>query len=252
MTEAEDNKLGIFHVKATCKMCAGEYIALEYETLKRQRIATTTGMCFLCSDIEADKFKAIQAERLRQIRIERFGTFCPLLYLNCRQDRLPRPDFYQKVVKPLKNGVGQLIIGPSRSGKTFCAYALLRLLYVELARSCFATSEVEFSYELSTFGKSAAALNFINRCCGVDFLLIDDLGKSVMTERVASTLYHVIEKRANSKKPLIVTMQTDTRNFMEKLAAKAGKDTSEAILKRLSEFCEVIDFGEATIPSIKR
>lgn len=220
-----------------CKTCQSEYTALKWNGK-----ATTTGFCDPCSQKEVNRFNLDHAALRLKERAEIFKRFCPPMYFYCDVEKLPLKECYEKVMRGLRPKRGLILIGGSRLGKTRSAYALLKGLYLEMEKSCFAITELQLSHEMSKFGKSEAALFLLEKMCRVEYLLIDDLGKSVMTQRVVAELYYVIEERIAHHKQTIVTMQLSGTAFEEKMAQSSGKDMAEAIMKRLRENSDVIEF----------
>lgn len=229
----------IEEVVNTCKACAGEYVALKWNNR-----LVTTGYCFPCSEKEVERVTVTEDKAIADRRLAKFQELCPPMYFNCDTSKLPLPGTYQKVMAGLRPRRGLILVGASRLGKTRSAYALLKGLYLEMGKSCHAITELQLSHELSKFGKSEATMNLIHRLCNVDYLFIDDLGKSVMTQRVVAELYYIIEERISHFKPLIVTMQMNSDDLREKMSSSSGTDMADAIIKRLLEHCDIVTFEQ--------
>ncbi len=76
----------------------------------------------------------------------------------------------------------------------------------------------------------------LERIMKVRALLLDDLGKQKFTERAEMELYNLLEYRTSHK---LTTLWTANGSGSD-LLAKLSKDRGEPILRRLSEFSEVV------------
>ena len=156
-----------------------------------------------------------------------------------------------------------ILFGDTGSGKTSAAYARLirRLLDHEFITH---VSAVDLSLMVrksaSNFNEFSRILRFL---CGRDTeedsetddaivarwfscsgLLIDDLHVPRFTDAYARTLYQIIEARTADRDELILTCQTDAEGLLRKWRADAPElaDTAKAIIRRIVDHCEPINF----------
>jgi len=84
---------------------------------------------------------------------------------------------------------------------------------------------------------------------GFDLIIIDDLGKEVVTPRVIEFIYGLVDARAVSRKPLWFSTNLDG-DSLERLYKK--ENHGPAILRRLRENCETIQAFKKDMPAIAK
>lgn len=221
-----------------CETCEKTYIALAYKGK-----LWTTGNCIPCSDIIMAMNKDEEVRGSLDKRKQNFVNLCPESYRSFKKEMLPKPGCYDSVLEwDYASRKGLILVGDSGMGKTRCAWQLMKRLYVLEWINFMAITELQFSHEVATFGKSESLSSWIKNICECKVLFIDDLGKSVMTERVTSELFYVLEERTKHKRPTIITMQIEAGNLYQKFSSRSGKEIAEAILNRLKAHCEIINF----------
>lgn len=137
--------------------------------------------------------------------------------------------------------MGILAKGPSDEGKTFFLYQKIKELIFQ-GRSVVCMECDTFSHEITRrFGgdKPGQGGEWLDALLIPDVLFLDDLGKSVFTERYTSELFGLIERRAARNKPIFCTTNEDAGSLGVKMR---DAQTAEALLRRLNAFCHVITF----------
>ena len=71
-------------------------------------------------------------------------------------------------------------------------------------------------------------------------VLLDDLGKEKLTERVECEPFNLIEERSQHLRPIIVTTNTTG----DTLESRFDDDRAGPFLRRVREFCEPVAFVE--------
>lgn len=175
-------------------------------------------------------------------RKETFNSMCPEKYQDFKRDLLPNKAAYDEVISWNYGKKGLLILGDSERGKTRCAWRLMSRLYMIDWIAFQAITELQFSHEVAKFGKSDALTQWIKDLCNVKVLFIDDLGKCVMTERVVSELFYLLEERMSHDRPIVATMQIGSEAFISKITTRGGKEMAEAIINRLRSNCDIVRF----------
>ncbi|MEY2487388.1 MAG: IstB-like binding protein [Verrucomicrobiota bacterium] len=94
--------------------------------------------------------------------------------------------------------------------------------------------------------KEAEELVESARTC--DVLLLDDLSQPKFTPAYAEYLYEIIEHRTSHRLLILVSLQLGRDEFLEKVSDRNPHllTTAEAIFRRLTDYCDVIDFDDDT------
>lgn len=227
----------VFEVNQTCEDCGKEYVALTWESK-----LWTSGRCVPCSDVYCKSQEDEESRGALEKRRENFSKICPPKYQDFKRDLLPNKAAYDEVLSWDFGKKGLLLQGESEKGKTRCAWRLMYRLFMVDYINFQAITELQFSHEVAKFGKSDALTQWIKDLCNVKVLFIDDLGKSVMTDRVVSELFYLLEERMSHNRPIIATMQLGREAFIAKLSSRAGQDMADAIINRLISNCDIVRF----------
>ena len=132
---------------------------------------------------------------------------------------------------------GLLLAGPTERGKTTLAWILLKRMFDE-GRSIAAYDSTEFSRKVAKLyaDSPSQAVDWIESLIAVDILLLDDLGKGRMTDRVESELFGVVEGRNKHMRPIIAT----TNMTGGELSAAMTNDRGEPLMRRFRNYCEIV------------
>lgn len=228
---------GVFEVPQTCEDCGKVYVALTFKSK-----LWTTGRCIPCSEIHCAKEDEENLLGAKEVRRHKFLQICPEKYQGFKKHLVPNSRAFEEIITWQYSNRGLLMIGDSERGKTRCAWRLMERLHVLDCIQFQAITELQFSHEVARFGRSEGLQAWIQGLCTTPILFIDDLGKCVMTERVVSELYYLLEERMSHNKPIIATMQLDQEGFASKITSKGGKDMAEAIINRLMSNCQIVKF----------
>ena len=147
---------------------------------------------------------------------------------------------------------GWALYGGTGSGKTRCAYALLRRLNIIADFDFEAVRTTEFANMVRrcAFENRAELDGYTRRLAEKPILLVDDLHQPKFTAAYAEALLDLVEVRTSNDLPMIVTCQINGKELIEKWSGDtpAQRPTAEAIVRRLRDFCEPFDF-DAKQPS---
>ena len=176
-----------------------------------------------------------------ELRMGKWNELCPELYRNADTSFIDQLQFV-RITKWKYGQKGLVISGRSRVGKTTSVWHLLHKLYVLEGRSFKAISEPEFCIERDKNSRQGTLDAFLNQCIHSDVFFLDDVGHAATNSRNMEELYHVIAKRTDWKKPIIVTTQFTPDELQERGSKSGSAKTAVAILNRISNFCYPVAF----------
>lgn len=168
-----------------------------------------------------------------------WNTVCPPLYLDTDLGKLPEKNqaaarkIWQWPVCPR----GIVLVGQSAGGKTRTLVKLFERLWYEgsTIRMFFGQ---QFGHECAKQFGARNGENWMQELVTVDILLLDDIGKLVLTDRTERELFGLIDERIMYKRPVFAT----TNSGGEELKAGLRNDIGGALVSRLRRFCECMAF----------
>ena len=127
---------------------------------------------------------------------------------------------------------GLLFYGETGTGKSFASGCILNALLEKGYRCCMTSFLIEINKLNGMFeGKQ----EHIDRLAGYDLLVIDDLGAERNTEYAKEIVYNIINARANSGKPTIITTNYSAARFNA-----PETEQEKRIFSRICEMCVFI------------
>lgn len=134
---------------------------------------------------------------------------------------------------------GLLLHGSTGKGKSRSAWKLIERLMCVLGYHVECFTGVSFGHKLAEKYRTEEAESWL-RYLGAEAetVFFDDLGKLKLTERAEAELFGIIDARCQNCLPIIAT----TNDTGETLAARMTPDRAEPFVRRLREFCQIIDF----------
>lgn len=127
-----------------------------------------------------------------------------------------------------QEGRGLLFLGPTGTGKTFYACCIANAL-IDAGYSAIVTNFAQIANDLQgTFDKAQVH----NRLLLADLLVLDDLAAERDTSFMQEIVFQVVEERSAAKKPMIVTSNISTQEFMN-----PGDLARRRVFSRLKEVC---------------
>lgn len=190
-------------------------------------------LCDVCDDLEQDKKTETAKIERKQGQERSFASVCPPHFLEVLK-RLEPGKACESVASWKYNSRGILCFGDSRKGKTTACWALLSLLHGQGFKFT-ALTETEFALEASENSKG-----WLLSLVHVPILFLDDIGHANTSSRHLEKLYYVVDQRTKFKKPIIATSQFSETDLKAK--SKQGEKTLLAIINRLREFCQIVNF----------
>jgi DNA replication protein DnaC len=141
-------------------------------------------------------------------------------------------------IKDIEEGRKSLLIhGVSGTGKTRAAWIVFQNLWQKnYPKSCkFLTMRELDGMLLSSF-KNENHDDVMKFLINVNLLVLDDLGKERLTNRMESDLFAIIDERANLMKTTIITSNYNGQSLMERFS---NEETGHAIVRRLRDYYEI-------------
>ena len=214
--------------KSSCVKCGA---SIEYQKIENFPDLKPT-ICEKCA--AAQPATGVEADRTKA-----FQELCPPLYQDTDPNHatLAGNPKLAEVVNWKYQPKGLVIRGSTRLGKTRAAWLLIKRLMLE-GRSVKAMTCGEFARQAAE-NAGDGARDWFDEMTKVDVLFVDDLGKSKLTERVESDLFDIIESRAANLKPCLFTTNFDG----ETLKGKMTNDRGDALISRIREFCQAVNFN---------
>lgn len=158
-------------------------------------------------------------------------------YTDFDQDQLPQGIHAKLFDCRIVDDKGLLLIGPTSQGKTYCAIEVARVTYMA-GKSVKLVDAIAFGHAVGQADNSKRD-SLIESCIAIDVLMIDDLGKTKLTERVGEALFHVVNQRENRRRPIIITTNATGAD----LKARMAEEQAEPFLARLRRMCRVVNFS---------
>lgn len=201
-----------------------------------------------CATWEAKKANERAEHEKLVLRTQEWGGICPPLFQDTDEERL-RKETRGKLDAVLKwrfGSTGLLLHGPTRTGKTRTAYAVLKREFAK-DRAIGAMSHAEFTMKVMTM-QGADNQWRLQKWCDVlrrlDILFIDDLGKGKLARAdgggsaAEEVLFHVFEERTKAQMPTFWT----TEHKSDELRTRLSFERCDAFLARLREFSLSVAF----------
>jgi DNA replication protein DnaC len=193
--------------------------------------------CDTCQKAADKKAEELFQEKHQMARDFLLSTI-PSAFRNTIRARLPHPEKLDAALQWKFGPVGLLLYGPTGCGKSRVAWEVAKR-EVLASRKVKCVSSFELSRYPSLFmADSGAATAFADELAGVELLILDDVFKAKQTERVEELLFAVLDERGQWERPCIVTLN-DTG---ETLTARLSSDRGPALIRRLREYCQSIQF----------
>lgn len=172
-------------------------------------------------------------------RTLKFQKICPPLYQKSDVNKLPELQL-KKALEWQFNPRGLILLGDTGKGKSRVAWQLLKRILVsdKPEQPMMWFDSTSFGLEIAKHYRHDDVDVWLNSAAAVPILFFDDLGKLKLTERAEVELFGLIERRTASELPIIVT----TNDTGDTLAARMSDNRGPAMIRRLREFCDPIQF----------
>jgi DNA replication protein DnaC len=225
--------------RQTCSRCNAPF---DYFVFKHSIFEAEQKNGFACDACAQKQARDEEREILRQHspearRAADWRKRCPLIFQETDRAQLPREQL-AKVEAWQYGPKGLLLYGDSGQGKSRCAWLIAEREFI--AGRSIEVIDCEFALEYAAkFSMSPkAADEFLKTKIKADLLLLDDTFKAKLTDSNEQALFVILNKRSESKRPCIVTVNGTS----EALAGRMTEDRAAAYIRRLKEFCTPVYF----------
>ncbi len=131
---------------------------------------------------------------------------------------------------------GLVICGGSGLGKTRSMWELLKR-HITASDFVFMSGPTSFASRMTRAYNQGTSTEWMESVALAPIVAIDDITKLKMTPRVEAELFGIIDHRISYQLPIIVTAQGNN------LSGVWSSDYAEPLVRRLREFCQVVDFS---------
>jgi DNA replication protein DnaC len=199
-------------------------------------------LCETCCDRqESERQKRATEQAALGVAMRRARAWegiCPRDYRQTDAERLPRNDLLPLVMQWEFGPHGLLLHGPTGTGKSRCAWLLLKREHDQGRRILVLDHSIGFRYAEMFDESPGKAAGWIEQLSSAHILFLDDVFKARLTDSLQGALFTVIAARCEAQRPIIVT----TNDTGESLTERLSTDRSAALVRRLIEHTKQIPF----------
>jgi len=142
-----------------------------------------------------------------------------------------------------ESGKGRYIQGGNGTQKTLAAASIARA-FLDMGKSVkFVSSSMLMSEFRDSIDGGRSEADIFQELFQADLLILDDLGKENASDWTVSLLFNVVDGRYGYNRPIVVTTNYPKSELVARLTVKGDDSTARAIVSRLFEMTEKVDFG---------
>lgn len=221
-------------LQKNCRECGKEFeIDPDYAS-----VARFVSVCPACSEVHALEDQRRTILNSKSLREEGWNNICPKEFRETVPHRLPHPHSLDMVLRWQFGAKGLILHGATGSGKSRCAWVLLKREYVagRSLRHLDYMAGIEYA---ERFHESPRAVReWMESMISTQLLFLDDIFKAKFTDSFENSIFSIISRRTEHGKPCILT----TNDTGESLGERLSPDRFEPLTRRLREFCTSISF----------
>jgi DNA replication protein DnaC len=216
-----------------CKQCSTEFTAPDDPVSK-----CFTPFCPVCAKARCEAGAAEERKRRDHEREVRWQSLCPPAFRDTLIEKLPDPAKAAEILTWDYSKTGLLLHGKTRKGKSRCAWLLVHKVF-ELGKSIqVLDSMAGFQYAAAFTNSGREAQAWVEARCRCGLLFCDDVFKVKLTDSFEAAVFAIVDYRLNHHLPILATLN-DTG---KRLAARMSSDRGDALVARLKEMCDTIQF----------
>lgn len=172
-----------------------------------------------------------------------FADVCPPRYQDSDPNMLPSDKLASVMAwHPNNDGKGLFMVGKARTGKTRCAWLLIKRLVSE-GMTIRAFDGIGWNLAVArAFGDPSTTEEWLDKLIHPDILFLDDLFKGRLTEAQELAIHGVFERRSAYLKPIFCTTNTNADILASRMSDNGASDRAGSIMGRIVEFSQVIQF----------
>ncbi len=220
-------------MKKQCKICSAEFDA--HDDARINRFAVFCAKCAAAKIITAE---TDERARIESVRETKWKELCPPAYQDTEIERLPNPSKAVEILAWNYGPRGLLLHGKTRKGKSRCAWLLAKKVMATGKSVRVLDSMAGFAYAAVFAAGGLEVKAWIDSHAKCGLLFFDDVFKVKLTDSFESAVFAIVDYRLAHQMPILATLN-DTGAT---LTARLSLDRGEALVARLKESCDVIQF----------
>jgi DNA replication protein DnaC len=189
-----------------------------------------------CQAIQDQEQKQLERERWVANRRDAWRRLIPPEYAKTDRIRLPKPELFDEVMRWEYDAKGLLIHGDTGLGKSRSAWKLCEREF--LAGRSVAAINDRYCLGIPHLYMKDTAWEESERLVEAQIVLFDDVFKAEFSPRMEEFLSTLIEERTAHERPCILTANDTGKTLM----ARLSPDRGAPLVRRLREFCTLIQF----------
>ena len=217
----------------TCITCQKEF-----ESAPLPGVGWTPSNCPTCSAAAIVKQEQEWAAAKTSAKSRRWESICPPIFRDTDPERLPKKEKLEEVLAWIYGPTGLILHGPTRTGKSRCAWLLVKKILDAGLTIRVMNSMSGFKYGSQFAIGANAPEEWVLKHCRVDVLFMDDVFKVKLTDSFEAAMFAIIEHRMGNLLPIIATLNDTGKS----LAGRMSVDRGAALVARIKETCKTIKF----------
>lgn len=193
-------------------------------------------ICNTCHPIIVARRQREHEDLARRQREAEWLTICPKEFQQIDHRLLPDPDLFERVQAWSYGPRGMFVAGKTGLAKTRACWALLHREFMA-GRSVRVLTPYDLArWPAQVFDDARRADAELERLVRAKIFYLDDPFKSRLTPTVEELLFVALDERASRQLPCIFSSNDSAATLLERLST----DRANAFLRRIRDFCEVV------------